>query len=218
MSIIESLLSGEEKKRDISLVIMLWVIGLLLSISMSMSATILPNPVSVDISGGNNNMVSKLACRVPIPAGEFSVMLPLSEKTAVDEKGLVIALKLPSTMGNSSLGVSVEMRPSDYTVFRPSQMKLREKAFSARLKNDGFILKGPFAATVIESFKSVVSNGRFGYMVRLKGKNSDKLYVEVYEDSRRMIFEIAVVDSLLTQKHRDLLFSVISSIEDFKNI
>jgi len=216
VTIIESLVSGEGKKRDIFLVVMIWIITFLLFVALSLSATRLPHPVVGDVSSGPNNMRSKLVSRVPISPGEFSVMLPSSLKTVIDEKGLTIAIKLPLTMGNSFLGVTVEIRHSDYSVIRPSHLDIRCRAFSKRLANNRFILKGPFSATELELFSPIISNGRFGYMARLKGKKSDKLYVEVYEDSRRMIFEIAIADGVLTEQHRNLLFAVVSSIQSFK--
>jgi hypothetical protein len=218
MSIIESLRNGPAKKRDIVLALMLWVIGGLVSIAMSVSATKLPLQPAVDIGASKNAMTSRLVSRIPIPAGQFSVMLPSAEKISLSEDERTIVLKLPVDMGLSGLAVSVELLSSGYEMVLPSMTELRKDNFQSRLSDETFVLNEPFKVTSIQSFEPIVSNGRMGFMARLKGDKADKLYIEVYEDTRRMIFEIAVSKGVLTPKHRDLLYAIVGSVEDFKNI
>ena len=218
MSIVEALHDGSANKRDIVLALMLWVIGALLSVAMSVSATKLPQISVIDISSGSGTMTSSLVCRIPVPAGQFSVMLPSVTKVALSEDTRTIVLKLPSDLGFSGLGISVELSPQVYEVIAPSMTQLRKRSFNSRILNDAFILNAPFTAKKVKSFEPVISKGQMGFIARLEGDNVDKLYIELYKDTRRMIFEIAVAKGMLTSKHRDLLYAVVASVEDFKGI
>ena len=131
MSIVESLINGKEHKRDIFLVIMVWMIGYLLSVAMSMSFVKLSSAGAIDVSA-ENSASSVLSARIPIPAGQFSVMLPKASKVGLGEDARTIIVKLPVDMGFSGLGVSVEMSPKPYEIITPAMISLRKKIVSSQ--------------------------------------------------------------------------------------
>ena len=207
---------GANKKRNIALVFMLWTLGWLIMTAASVSSPGELNINVADISKGYNSMAKGLINEIPLPHGQFCVTLPTVDQSMVAADGSVIVLTLPSALDRASLAISVELLDHPYRVVRPEMTKVRKKVFNTRVKAGKFILDNSFPVNNLVSFKPIVSQGRMGYEARLKGDNIDKLYIELYEDSRRIVFEIAVSKAVLTLKHRNLLRAVASSVEDYK--
>ena len=158
----------------------------------------------------DNPLSSKLIRRIPFPAGQFSIKLPLADKSRADKEGNIIILTLSSKMRGSALGVSVEINKNSYQVITPSRIEFRKKVFLKQIKNNNFILKDKYSTNKLVSFEAITSNGLSGYEARLKGENSDKFYIEVYKDNRRLVFEIALDKGKLTKTHRNLLYAIVT--------
>lgn len=220
MQYVDRLLTGEEKTRDIALCLILWLIAGLAILGFWIVAIGLPFPEAVDILAGKQAAEGKalIEPRFPVPAGDFSVQMPVGEKVVCSKDGRLIMSKITFGDGGGAVAVGVDLKPTPFTVKEPWMTEGRKAVFKESYQKEESLFKEPFVARRLNNFRPIKAKGMKGFEAHWGGGGVDKRYVELYLDNRRLKFEVARKDAKLTAEDYQLLYAIVASVEDFASL
>mgnify|MGYP001545971518 CR=1 FL=1 len=219
MEYVDCLLEGEEKKRDIFLVLTLWAIvlpiGLYLALSSISSG---PPPIDILQNAGVASAKKLLTKRVPIPKGEFSVLLSPKFRSESFPKAKMVAARLPIGAPGAIVAIGVLNNPHGFKAVSPKFTEERKAVYSQKWTKYLEMLRGEYKAGKLVEYRPITAKGLPGFEAHFKEGDVDKRQIELYAGTRCFKFEVARIGAPLSYEDLACFYAVVSSMEDFSEL